>query len=371
MALMPGRRATRNPQPNGGVKRVTLRRRAAVLLQLALLFGAALPGCQWFHPRGSGLFGGGWPWRQQQPCVLPPEVPTPQLVEHLNGNIARVRAWRCAGAQVRIEGAPASLSAQIAVENPKNFRMVISSTLTGPEADLGSNGERLWFWTRRSQPELIYTARHDQLHQLRGRVPLPFQPEWLMEVLGVVPIDASTITARKPVEGQRLVRLISDQTSLDGQPVRRQIVVDTCRGHIVAHELFDASDQLIARATLGDYRVDAPGGVAVPHKLDVKWPSAQMAMSMSLRRVDVNPQVMPASLWQLPENRNSTPYDVVLQKPIDRTAIAPAAGAAPVFAHPPAIPARTASQRSPFELEEREDPAFAPREPRPAWAGGE
>ena len=369
--MKPGRRTTRDPQHAAGLKRVRLNCRAAVVVPLALVLCVALSGCQWFRPRGSGMLGGGWPWKQPQPCILPPDISTAQLVEHLNGNISRVQAWRSTNAQVRVEGTPAPLSAKIAVENPKNFRMVVASTLTGQEADLGSNTERLWFWTRRSQPELIFTARHDQLEQLRGRVSLPFQPEWLMEVMGVEPINAATITARKPVEGKRLVRLISEQTSLDGQPVQRQIVVDTCRGQIVAHELFDASGKLIAQATLGDYRADAAGGVAIPHKVEVKWPSAQMAMSISMRRIDVNPQAMPANLWVLPDNRNSTPYDVVLQKPIDRTAIAPAAGSAPGFVEPPVVPPRTASQDSPFEPDAPDDPAFAPRQPRPAWAGGE
>ena len=364
---MPGRRATQQPSTRTPADRTAPRRNFAAALLLSLLIAASLSGCQWFRPpRGGGLFGGGWPWQQQQPCVFSPDVATAQLVEHLNRNISRVRAWQCTDGQVRIRGTPAPLSAQIAVESPKNFRMVVGTGLTGQEADLGSNGNRLWFWTRRSRPELIFTARHDQMPQLRGRVALPFQPEWLMEVLGVVPIDAAAIADRKPVDGKRLVRLVSEQTSLDGNPVRRHIVVDTCRGRIVAHELFDASDKLIAQATLSDYRVDADGGVALPHKLDVSWPSADMAMTLNLRRVDVNPKTMPENLWQLPETRGATPFDVVLQMPLDRTALA--SDAAAELELPPALPAFTAEQRSPFEPEERTDIPFPPREPRPDWA---
>lgn len=269
----------------------------------------ALTGCQWF--RGPRVTFAQWPWRQQ-PCVLPAQLSTPQLVAHLNSNIARLHSWRSTDVRIRARGAgglPVGLSAKIAVESPRNFRMLVKS-IGGHEADLGSNHERFWFWTRQGNPPHVFTVRHDQLDQIRGRVTIPFHPEWLMAAMGVVPIDDAAITGRQPIDGERLVRLIAEETSLDGRAVKKVIAVDTCRGYVVAHELYDASNQLIAKASLDDYRTDRATGISLPHRIDLEWPRAQMSLGLQLNHIEINPAEIPDNLWQLPEYNNSTPYDL-------------------------------------------------------------
>ena len=259
-------------------------------LLACVLFAVALPGC----PMTS--------WLRQDADFGPP-LPTgvgkDELVNRLNENIARLFAWRSTDVQIQARsGLPLKLSANLAVESPRNFRLRVSS-VAGDEADFGSNGERFWFWMRRSDPNRVFTARHDQLDEVQRRVPIPFQPDWLMEVLGVIPIEASLYTLEHSDPEGRTVTLVSERLTPSGQPVRRVILVDARHGLVLGHSLYDATGKLIAKAALKDHQLDAVSQVILPHRIDLDWPNAGLAMTMHIgKNVEINPHGLPEAMWQ-------------------------------------------------------------------------
>ena len=210
-----------------------------------------------------------------QPCVLPPDSTIHQVVQHLNTNIAPLRSWRSTDVKIVPHGQGAiigmRLSARIAVEQPRNFRLMVTA-LSNPEADLGSNDERSWFWMRRGPPNII-TVRHTDIGRVRS---LPFDPQWLTEVLGVVSYNENELKMDPPKEERGPIRLIADHQMSDGRRVRHTIVVDSGRGHIDAHELYDSSNQLIARADLSDYRAETALGIELAHQIKINWPRRRL-----------------------------------------------------------------------------------------------
>jgi hypothetical protein len=236
------------------------------------------------------------------PCVLPEDISKDDLVRHLNENISRLRSWRSSDVSISTStpsGIPIHLTADIAVENPRNFRLVAKSLL-GYEADFGSNPERFWFWMKRSKPKNVFTIRHDKFQAARGRIPIPFQPDWLMEALGVVPLDASKLVMQPHKPGSTLVSLLEVQTLPNGQTVHRVILVDTCRGRIVSQSLHDAAGHPIAHAEFNDYRRDERTGIVLPHKIDLDWPKNKTAMTLRIGQLTVNPVSLPETLWAMP-----------------------------------------------------------------------
>ncbi len=188
------------------------------------------------------------------PCQLPPDVTKSELVQHLNANIENLYSWRSTDVRITGGGMPFKLPSFIVVERPRNFRLMVNSPGGTSEADLGSNSERFWFWSNRNNPKYVLTAAHDRIAQAQQRLRIPFEPEWLMQAMGVIPIDETNLVMTKPRPNAQRAHLVADLITQQNQPVRKVYVVDTCRGVILEQILFDSSGQLIAKATFADHQ---------------------------------------------------------------------------------------------------------------------
>jgi len=189
------------------------RHQRSILFVLALALGSSLSGCVPFRNWCGQRFSPAPP-----PCVLPDDATQAEVVNHLNDNTNKVWAWRTMKARIEPRGAGIlvrNVGAQIAVESPKNFRLIATNPVTGGnEVDFGSNSEHFWFWNRRSEEKCVYQARHDQEPGRNRRFRIPFQPDWIMETLGVVGIDPEEeLTMQPGPAGSQTVLLIANRVS--------------------------------------------------------------------------------------------------------------------------------------------------------------
>ena len=159
---------------------------------------------------------------------LPPtsEAPTKeQILDYLNDNARRVQSLRFADVELTVTQGPKSfgLRGTMVSEKPRNFRLS-TRTLGNPVVDLGSNDQEFWYWIHKAEtPNLVYCSYKDLSDGRVSRMPWPFQPEWVMESLGLgtygppekheLEYDADTI------------KLVKKSTSLQGTPVRTVIVL--------------------------------------------------------------------------------------------------------------------------------------------------
>jgi len=254
-----------------------------------------LPGCQLTQ-----LVKTRNPFATPPPCVFAPNVSKEEIIAHLNANASQLTSWRSTkvGIHLKQRGSiPVDLTAQMAVESPRNFRLRASSLL-GEEADFGSNQEHFWFWIRRSPQPYVITAAHEDMETAQRQLPIPFDPEWVMEAFGVVMIDPNQYTLERL--GDHRVSLMSHEISPSGQAMIKSIGVDLCTGKIVEHALYDAKGTLIARAKIGNHTTTSDG-ISIPHRVILEWPQAGMTMKMGLLDVEVNPAFTPESMWRIPE----------------------------------------------------------------------
>ncbi len=273
---------------------------------LLLAASSPLPGCAWMRnwagPRD--------PFGASAPCVLQPNATAVEVINHLNANTAQIRSWKADLVKIVGRGAaqtPFAVNADLAIESPRNFRLRAGS-LGGEEVDLGSNPEQFWFWNKRSEEKYVFVGYHDQDSVNKRRFPIPFQPEWIMETFGVIPIDASNVTAQPgPIGpgGMRTIHLISDVDSPQGGRARKLTVVDICHGVVVEQALYDEQGQLIASARMSQFgRHGVPGSkmsVVLPKQIDLDWPKAKLGLTLVMNHIDVNPQRIPERIWQRPE----------------------------------------------------------------------
>lgn len=270
-----------------------------------LLLGA------WLASTSSGCAVHQWFRRHEAAAAfvpLPANVSKTDLVARLNENILRTTSWRSTDVSVTSPGMPVSLNGRIAVESPRNFRLIMSS-LGGNEADLGSNSEEFWFWMRRAEPHHVFHARHDQADRVQRRLQIPFQPDWLMEALGVIPVNEAQVEMFHPAAGGDTVDLVCERAAPDGRPVRRVTTVDVTRGVIVSHSLFDTDGRLLARALFAKHQHEAEGTI-LPHAVTLEWPQNGMALKMAIGRIEVNPSSQPVKTWELPVIPGYEPFDL-------------------------------------------------------------
>ena len=129
--------------------------------------------------------GASCPWMLRQPGSPIPQVlqqaaTLDQIVAAVNDNTSRVRSGVASKAYLTVPGAM-RLSADLAFEMPRRFRLQAGTPMTGPELDVGSNDELFWLWVRRAQPPAMFYCRHDQFAASNARRIMPVEPEWLLQ----------------------------------------------------------------------------------------------------------------------------------------------------------------------------------------------
>ena len=263
------------------------------MLLLALIAATVLPGCM--------LTRNMMALRHRDPMAGAPRlrsVGDPQLEElvtHLNENTNRLHSWRANN--VKIHANQWSLSGTLAVEKGRRVRLVVSSPL-GNEVDMGSNDERFWIWSRRMDPAFV-TCKHENLEAARQGLGIPFEPNWLMQALGVAPLPTTGVKMEvdPPVHQARLIEQV---VTAHGQPLRRVVLVDLKKGIVLEYSLYSYDGTRVALAKLSGHRHDPSSGVVLPHRVLLDCPQNQMSMTMDLGKVQINPESIPTIVWEMP-----------------------------------------------------------------------
>jgi hypothetical protein len=224
------------------------------------------------------------------------DVPSKEaLVEYLNNNAQRVQTLRCDDLDMTCSMGiqTVGLRGKMMCQRPRNFRM--SADHWGKtEVEVGSNEEEFWYWLRHGDPYQVHCSYKDLKAGKVQRLPFPFQPEWVIETLGLGvygPADRYELDTRDP----ETLRLIERTTSPQGKAVRKVIVFRrrTARereAQITDYLLLDeATEKEICAAHISQIQVDRNTGAILPYRLDLKWPEMKLRMAMKLDSLGINP----------------------------------------------------------------------------------
>ena len=226
--------------------------------------------------------------------------PLEEVVSHLNRNTDRIQNWQANRVGVKYD--KWTFTGMIAVEKGRHLRLVVNS-LRGNEVDLGSNDERFWVWCRDMDPSFV-TCKHENMDAARQQMGIPFEPDWLMQTLGVAPLPTSGVTMETDPTNEQ-ARLEEKVISAHGLPLRREILIDLKRGIVLEHSLYNYDGVRIARAKLTDHRLDKNSGVVLPHKVVLDWPQNKLSLTLSLGEVHINSGAVASRLWEMPPSTNS------------------------------------------------------------------
>lgn len=243
---------------------------------------------------------------------IPTETPTKgQLVNYLNANAQQIRALECTEVDLdcKYQLQSVGLRGRLDCQRPHNFRL--TANIVGNRAvDIGSNDQEFWFWISKADPPHLYHCSYADFNK-GVKLPFPFQPEWIMEALGMAdygPEDKYQLKVEPTT-----VELVENTQTPQGQPVRKVIVFN--RGaatvQVPRYEIQDMNRRAICTAQIS--QVQYFGQVFVPKKLQLSWPAEKMEMQLVLRDLVRNPQIegqLAARLFTRPSLVNVQAYDL-------------------------------------------------------------
>jgi hypothetical protein len=247
------------------------------------------------------------------PRTLPAQPTLDQIIATVHDNTQRVRSYMAPQAVLIVPGVP-RLSAQVASEPPRRFRLRAQTAVTGSELDIGSNVDLFWLWIRRHQPPVMLYCRHDQYAQSSARRLLPIRAEWMPELLGLVqfrPEDRHD--GPFPLPDGRIeirTRIASAGGGADGEMLKSTIL-DGTTGLVLEQHLFTVAGERLASARTTKHRVDPQSGAALPRFVEVSWPTSGIEFQLEISAISTNvPASDPGQLWQMPAYEGYQPIDL-------------------------------------------------------------
>jgi hypothetical protein len=267
--------------------------RAAVHILLLVALFVPVAGCEWL--RKTGLQKDSGTPTQAGPVAA---VTADQLVEYLNrqaGHLTTVR-YNDLSIEVSMGTQRHTLGdSTLICAKPRNFLLVGGKKLTGDLIYIGSNDREFWMLTKRPLTEQYVYCSHADFERGAGQLPIPFDPEWALQALGMATYPAGPPYKVDTDQRAKIHTLAWDSTTPQGTPVRREVVLDPTdsqyRPNVRQHRILDANNKLIGKAdVLEVVTLPAAGGafVKVPTRVVLEWPQQQAKMELRLGRPRIN-----------------------------------------------------------------------------------
>lgn len=304
---------------------------------LVVAFGVLGSGCNWI--KGLTRKNPGAPL----PVVLQDNSNQEAMLQAIVANSSRIQSLQTQSAKVQVPGAPA-IGADFAFERPMKLRFRAGSIL-GQEVDLGSNPSEFWVWGKQLPGSTLFYAKHDQYAASPSRQPLPIEPKWLPQALGIVELSpGQQVDGPIPVDAQTVELRVRESGAI-GDYVR-VLRVHKQYGLITEQFILDSRNQLVVAARASDHQHYAAEGVSLPRKVELQMPQAQLKMTMTIPSYIINkPLDSTGMLFQIPKDELASYPMVDLANP-QRTAV----GIAPTGVPETAL--RGATYREEFPAEE-------------------
>jgi len=264
-------------------------------LNLLLLLLVLVPctGCHWFQKR-----------TQLEPTpIIFQQTPTlEQLATAVNANTDRVMSLQTRDARMSIAGVP-GVTVDMVYEQPRRLRLRAGTGLTGQELDLGSNDELFWFWAKQNPQPSLFFARHDQFMHSPNRNLIPIEPLWIIDAMGLPRFDPNLRHEGPTVRRDGLVEIRSWIPSPEGERTKITII-NPKYAWVVNQQVYDPGGRMLAAANATDHEYYPHAQAALPRKVAIELPPAQLSFVVESKGYAVNAQLGdPAALFALPRDQ--------------------------------------------------------------------
>lgn len=235
-----------------------------------------------------------------------------RILDYMNENAGRVKNIQVMSLDVSAAQAgslPINLHGKMVAEKPRGFRMSLDGPLGFAQvADLGSNNDEFWYWIKaapgQTQVPYQYYCSYKDFEKGVAFMHIPFQPEWIMEALGLGPYGPPE---RYQLEhDEQTLRLVEDSVSPQGKAVRKVIVMKRRETKApdpqVTHYLLidKASNKEICSAHITQTMEDSTTGAILPKRIDLNWRQENATLGLVITKAVVNAPLPPNAFVRQP-----------------------------------------------------------------------
>jgi hypothetical protein len=162
------------------------------------------------------------------------------------------------------------LRATLNVRRDRDFRMRASlPVVMGAGMDLGSNNDVFWFEVPEGISKKLYYARHDQYSQNLNRAILPVDPSWIIDALGLVHIDPSTVVAGPVQRPDGKLEIRNTMMTPSGM-YQRVCFIEPSAGYVTNQFLYEPGGKLIANSIATNHEYHQEVRCALPHTVELR-----------------------------------------------------------------------------------------------------
>jgi len=184
---------------------------------------------------------------------------------------------------------------RLALVRPRDFKLQLAR-MGNTLADIGSNDDEFWFWVQ-GDDKSIYWCNYDELDSTPLAV--TYQPDWIMEALGLKAISAEEAARIKRREGSErgTTALVFPPTRNGGETYTRMMIVSNATRRIKEHRIYAGNLQtLLAQAEVSRFKdFDAGSSQAgaretcyLPESVKLSWKRDQLTLDVLLQDVTIN-----------------------------------------------------------------------------------
>jgi RNA polymerase sigma factor (sigma-70 family) len=268
-----------------------------------------------------------------------PDVQPNQLVGFLNERADRLRSLEFNDTRMRVSGkgirVPATQDGNLAVMQPRMFRMVNSGRLASAKLDIGSNDKEFWFYVAAPGDAPMYAfASHEDFASGRAKMPggFPLEPDWVMHALGMTHLS-STHDYSVAVNDRDRTYTLSWTSATPGGACRKEIVFDAdgatgTKPQVKKHVIRNAkTNALIAVAEIKSAQTERvgiiqgsqlPAAIQYPTHIVFKWEDPHFEMDLNLDKATLNASPIDDSsrrgLFARPEIKGAKAIDLTRQE---------------------------------------------------------
>ena len=232
-----------------------------------------------------------------------------EFVAYLNRQSGYVQSLRYddVGLKATIPGqpwVPALRSGMMVAQKPKNFRMQSGFALGGDQLDIGSNSQEFWMYVKQPKPTYLFCT-HADFPKVQEDLPVPFEPDWVMQALGMATYDPARAYDVEISEKNRAYYLRYEDTTPTGQKVVKvtefagestEGAVPQVRKHLILMHAKTGWQTLMSaevhKVTVLDAGPDGATGqraaVQVPTDVTLEWPQQKVKLALTLGKAQLN-----------------------------------------------------------------------------------
>jgi hypothetical protein len=273
-----------------------------------------------------------------------PEVTAQQLVGYLNAQSGRLQTINYGEATVTAREGDEfrdrlksmtypTLHGHLAASQPQQFRMIVEGGGIPAKVDMGSNAQVFWVAAKiPTQQPIFYFASHTDFDSGKAKLPggIPFEPEWVMQALGMTTFSPSLAYTVRTDEKDRSYVLSWPGTTPGGMQIRKEVyfMVDDADANrnepqIRKHVIRDKKGRLICSAEVKAAKTIPAGGtdpqtkrpyvLQYPTHVVLRYEEQKFEMTLKLDKATVNASLSPDDthrLFDLPTNTGANPVNL-------------------------------------------------------------